>query len=111
MSQSRGGHHLRGNLGRPLITAQYCLFVPSPPPRPAWDVVTELGSAETPHPTGVTTALDRGTAGEGQTKVTSEARDRGGGVRAALVSRAADGAHRSKVTPQYPGGEPGFCRA
>lgn len=59
----------------------------------------------------MTTALDRGTEGGGQTEVTSEARDRGGGVRAALVSRAADGAHSSKVTPQYPGGKPGFCRA
>lgn len=58
----------------------------------------------------MTTALDRGTAG-GQTEVTSEARDRGGGVRAVLVSRAADGAHSSEVALQYPGGEPGFCRA
>lgn len=38
----------------------------------------------------MTTALDRGAEGGGQTEVTSEARDRGGGVRAALVSRAAD---------------------
>lgn len=61
--------------------------------------------------TGVTTALDRGTAGGGQTEVTSEAHDRGGGVRAVLVSRAADGAHSSEVALQYPGGEPGFFRA